>query len=102
MQDDVGFAASRARHFDIEPPHSRAPTSSERFHYRLLGGETTGIAFVFSTHFSLAVRDFPFGKHPVPESPANSSILQRFLDPLDFNQIYPGAYDHPIQFAPRP
>src|SRR5918996_4695637 len=99
VQNNFRLAVFRARHFDIQPAHLGTPTSSERFHHRLLGSESARIALVLAALLFLAILNFLFRKHPLTKALASSTVLQGLPDSPDFHHIYTGADNHDSNLA---
>ena len=94
VENDRGFAAARACHFDIEPTNLGAPAAAQRLHHRFFGREPAGIAFVFAALLFLAIFYFLGGEDAPAKARPDARIFEGSLDPLHFGEIHAGADDH--------
>src|ERR1700722_2833625 len=81
----------RAHNFDVSPAHAAAPTRTERFHPRLLGGETSGIAFK-TARSPFAVAYFALGVDQFQKEFSKS--FNRFANASYFRDVDASAKNH--------
>src|SRR5262249_3572698 len=94
MKHDIRFAASGAPHFDVEPGHPGAPSPPPAFIARFLGRKGPGVVFFLPALFFFKILIFFFGKARAGEAPADTTVLERPSNALDFNHVDANAYDH--------
>src|SRR6188508_1225282 len=75
MQNNLGLAAARPRHFDIEPADFSTPAAAERLHHRLLGGKPPGITLILAALLLFAVSNLAGSEHPVAKTLADARVL---------------------------
>ena len=95
-EGDGGAAALLADDFEIDPVYAAAPTGSERFHGRFLGGETASVAFELVLE-ALAVFDFVWREDASEEELA--AALDGCFDARNFGNIHTQANNQEIFLA---
>ncbi len=95
-EGDRGTAAFFADDFEIEPADASAPSGSERFHGRFLGGEAAGVTFKLVLE-ALAIFDF-VGRVDAAEEKLAAALDGRF-DALDFGDIHTQANNQELFLA---
>src|SRR2546427_11224254 len=93
MQREGGSMAAFAHDFDFRPPDVPIPTSPQRLHRRLLGGESRGVTLIAWAPTRLAIDDFALGENTRPKAPSGRRAGYGAFDPRDLDNIHTGSDD---------